>query len=205
MNKTNLEIYFPHIYNGVLEFDTLVNTENKLFDDLNIRTTEVEENQFVLTANSKGLEVYERMLNIIVNIGSDTIQFRRDRIINRLSSLPPYTIRELRNRLNLLIGADNYELDVIYDEHKLILNMSVGAYGKLNEVVKTLITTVPANMDVISTNNLEYSAFGTIYLAPYISDVLNIELTSEMLNEFNAEGTIYRGSTLIKVLEYEIN
>jgi len=205
MNKTNLSKYYPRIYKNILEIDNLVFTENELFNETNTLTTEVEDNQFVLTANSKGLTIYERMLNIIANPLSDTIQFRRERIINRLSSLPPFTLRELKGRLNNLLGSNNYDIEVIYDNYELKLDMRIGVYGKLDEVLKTLISTVPVNMQIITTNNLTYEATGTVYTASYKAEIRNFTITSELLQEYLAQGSFYTGSNLSKTLEYIIN
>lgn len=205
MNKTNLAKYYPIIYKDVLEIDELVATENKLFDELERLTLEVEQNQFILTANARGLDVYEKMLNIIVNSQSDTIQFRRERLINRLSSLPPFTLRELKGRLNNLLGSNNYDIEVIYDNYELKLDMRIGVYGKLDEVLKTLISIVPVNMQIITTNNLTYEATGTVYTASYKAGIRNFTITSELLQEYLAQGSFYTGSNLSKTLEYIIN
>ena len=205
MNKTNLSKYYPRIYKNILETDNLVFTENELFDETNTLTTEVEDNQFVLTANSKGLTIYERMLNIIANPLTDTIQFRRERLINRLSSLPPFTLRELKGRLNNLLGSNNYDIEVIYDNYELKLDMRIGVYGKLDEVLKTLISIVPVNMQIITTNNLTYEATGTVYTASYKAGIRNFTITSELLQEYLAQGSFYTGSNLSKTLEYIIN
>jgi len=205
MSKTNLAIYYPVIYKDVLETDQLVNTENVMFDELDNLTTEAEENQFILTSNARGLEVYERMLNIIANPQSDSIQFRRERLINRLSSLPPFTLRELKGRLNNLLGSNNYDIEVIYDNYELKLDMRIGVYGKLDEVLKTLISIVPVNMQIITTNNLTYEATGTVYTASYKAGIRNFTITSELLQEYLAQGSFYTGSNLSKTLEYIIN
>jgi hypothetical protein len=146
MSKTNLAIYYPIVYKGVHEIDQLVATENVMFDELDNLTTEAEENQFILTSNSRGLEVYEKMLDIIANPESDSIQFRRERLINRLSAFPPFTLRELKRRLNNLLGSNNYDIEVIYDDYELKLDLKVGVHGKLDEVLRTLISIVPVNM-----------------------------------------------------------
>lgn len=205
MNKTDLAKYYPIVYKDVLEIEELVKTENKLFEELEKITLEVEQNQFILTANARGLAVYEKMLNIIVNSQSDSIQFRRERLINRLSSLPPFTLRELIGRLNNLLGEDNYNIEVIHDNYELKLDMCIGVYGKLDEVIKTLISIVPVNMQINTSNNLTYEAVGTVYTASYKAEVHNFTITSELLQEFLAQGTFYNGSNLSKTLEYIIN
>ena len=86
------------------------------------------------------LAVYENMLNIIANPQSDSIQFRRERIINRLSTAPPFTIRELRNKLDQLLGEDNYIIDLVHREYKFNLTTSIGEYGKVDEMLHICYT-----------------------------------------------------------------
>lgn len=205
MNKTDLAKYYPIVYKDVLEIDELVKTENRLFEELEKITLEVEQNQFIMTANARGLAVYENMLNIIANPQSDSIQFRRERLINRLSSFPPFTLRELKGRLNNLLGQNNYDIEVVNDNYELKLDMRIGVYGKLDEVLKTLISIVPVNMQIITTNNLSYEATGTVYTTSYKAEIRNFTITSELLQEYLAQGSFYTGSNISKTLEYIIN
>lgn len=180
MNKTNLSVYFPNIYKDVLEIDTLIEVENELFDDLNSKTTEVEDNQFVLTSNSRGLEVFEKMLNIIANPAIESIQFRRERIINRLSTASPYTLRYLKQKLNSLLEVDNYELELIYDEYILHLTTYIGAMGKLDELLRTLFAIVPVNLQQTIENKIIEEGSAKLFIGQAIGTSMVYNLTSDI-------------------------
>ena len=186
MSKTNLSVYFPNIYKDVLEIDTLIEVENELFGDLNSKTTEVEDNQFVLTSNSRGLEVFEKMLKIIANPAIESIQFRRERIINRLSTALPYTLRYLKRRLNSLLGVDNYDLEVIYDDYILHLVTYVGEVGKLDELLRTLFAVVPVNLQQTIENKIIEEGSAKLFLGQ-VADVAKI---------YNLSSDISTGITL---------
>jgi hypothetical protein len=147
MNKTNLSIYFPHIYKDILEINTLVAAENELFDELETLTFEAEQNQFILTSNSRGLAVYEEMLDIIANPEIEDIQFRRERLISRFSSKPPYTIKYLNKYLMEILGKDGYEIELDKDNYKMTLWLKAWLSNWWNEIEKSLVFIIPVNIE----------------------------------------------------------
>jgi len=95
--------YVPQIYKGFTEMEDLIAVEDNILDEAENEKKNLEDNQYVLTANEYGIEQYEDMLDIIPNPAVETLQFRRDRIINRLSMTPPFTFRFLKKKLDEII------------------------------------------------------------------------------------------------------
>ena len=205
MNKTNLSKYYPRIYKNILETDNLVFTENKLFDETNTLTTEVEDNQFVLTANSKGLTIYERMLNIIANPLTDTIQFRRERIINRLSTSPPYTLKHLRNVLDQLLGVGNYEIDLVYNDYQFNITTYIGVYGKLDEMLRTLFAILPVNLDKTILNILLEEVESKLYVAQAMDLSIVYTLSSDLRDNYNLDSELIMGQGVDVAKEYSLS
>ena len=56
--KTDLGKYYPPIYKNVLETDRLVEGENKAFAILDRETKRVEKNQYILTSDELGIEIW---------------------------------------------------------------------------------------------------------------------------------------------------
>lgn len=205
MSKTNLAIYYPIVYKGVHETDQLIATENIMFDELDNLTTEVEENQFILTSNPRGLEVYERMLNIIANPESDSIQFRRERIINRLSTAPPFTLKELRNKLNQLLGQDNYIIDLVPKEYKFNLTSYIGEYGKLDEMLRTLFVILPVNLEKHILNLIIENGGSPLYMGTAISSSMVYTLSSDIATTYTIQAENKVASVVSPGMEYNIN
>ena len=180
MSNTNLAKYYPTIYKGVLETDNLVSTENELFDEVDNLTTEAEANQFVLTSNSRGLTIYENMLNIIANPATDSIQFRRERIINRLSIAPPFTMRELRNKLDRLLGENNYIIDLVHQEYQFNLTTYIGVYGKLDEMLRTLFVMIPVNLEKHILNLLIQEKVTSLYRGQVLDLSMEYTLSADI-------------------------
>lgn len=204
MSNTNLAKYYPIIYKDVLETDHLVSTENELFDELDSLTLEVEQNQFILTANARGLTIYENMLNIIANPQSDTIQFRRERIINRLSTIAPFTIRELRNKLDQLLGKDNYIIDLVHQEYKLNITTYIGVYGKLDELIRTLFVMIPVNLEKHILNLLIEDKQSLLYRGQALDLSVEYTLSADINIAYNAQANAKAGSVVDAGTVYDI-
>lgn len=207
MNKTDLAKYYPIIYKGVLETDQLVATENKLFEEVEQLTLEVEQNQFILTANARGLAVYENMLNIIANPQSDSIQFRRERIINRLSTAPPFTIRELRNKLDQLLGEDNYIIDLVHREYKFNLTTFttfIGEYGKVDEMLRTLFVILPVNLEKHVINLIIAEKTTLTYIGQVLDLAKDYLLSSDIVSSATIQANARAGSVVDAGTVYEI-
>lgn len=205
MSKTNLAIYYPIIYKGVLETDQLVATENVMFEELDSLTSEAEKNQFILTSNARGLQIYEKMLNIIANPESDSIQFRRERIINRLSTAPPFTIKELRNKLNQLLGQDNYIIDLVPKEYKFNLTSYIGEYGKLDEMLRTLFVILPVNLEKHILNLIIENKESSLYRGMAISSSMVYTLSSDINLNWSVQANTSIGQVLDLSKDYQLS
>lgn len=100
MLDINIREKFPNYYDNVLEIDTLSEAEQQLLSQLRDELYSLINNQWVLTADLSGISRYEKMLNIVPS-AEDSEDFRRDRILNRLNQVSPYTITYLVRWLNV--------------------------------------------------------------------------------------------------------
>ena len=146
----NLKNYLPNIYKDILETDELMSTEDLLFQDLNSETKKVRNNQFVLTSDIDGIEQYEKMLNIIPNPSTESIQFRVDRIINRLSMTPPFTFSFLKKRLDEIIGVGKWEAYMDYANYTLYVESSAVNQIWFHEILVTINRLKPVNIAFIN-------------------------------------------------------
>lgn len=137
---------FPHIYDNNLEIDTIAQTEAKMFDDLDINFKDFINNQYITTATLRGIEEYERMYGIVSDPVTESIEFRRARIISRLASIPPYTMIFLRQRLDQLIGEDNYMAHVDYNNHTLYIEGNTPDSSWYHEIFVFINQIKPASL-----------------------------------------------------------
>lgn len=145
----DLKQYIPNIYNEILDMDILISTEEKLFEKVKENINKIKNNQFVLTSDLDGIRIYESMLGITAT-NTENIEFRRKRVINRLSMTPPYTLNFLKEKLDELIGVGNWILTLDYDNYIMYIESSAFNQNWYQEIRVTLTKVKPANIVFIN-------------------------------------------------------
>ena len=142
--------YVPQIYKGFTEMEDLIAVEDNILDEAENEKKNLEDNQYVLTANEYGIEQYEDMLDIIPNPAVETLQFRRDRIINRLSMTPPFTFRFLKKKLDEIIGVGKWKAYIDFSTYTLYVESSANNQIWFEEILITMTNLKPANIVFIN-------------------------------------------------------
>ena len=106
--RSNLRSLYPAIYNDVRETGILADAGDVQFNQWFMEMDDARRNQFVLTADVRGIELFERIYEIKADPATEGLEFRRDRILNRMQMRIPFTFRFLLRRLDELIGKDKY-------------------------------------------------------------------------------------------------
>lgn len=114
----------PDLYDGVREFEVLFDVEDNLIEHLDQQIHQVKANQWIQTADAQTIGFHEQLLGILANPELEDLTFRRQRIMNRLQSMPPFTVPYLRDHLDRIFGADNYALIVNYEDYQIVLESS---------------------------------------------------------------------------------
>lgn len=142
----DLRRLFASVYDNNLEIDTIARAEADLFDELDVNFNDFGDNQYIATANLSGIEEYERMYGIVADTITESLEFRRARIIARLSAVPPYTMIFFRNRLDSIIGEGNYETYVDYNNHILFVNAVTADQAWYHELFVFVNQVKPASL-----------------------------------------------------------
>lgn len=161
--------YFPSYYDNILEIDILKNVENSELDTAYEIFQEVYRNQFIVTCDENGIVKYETLLGIIANPSTETLQFRIERVLNRLNQKPPYTINFLKLFLDDLLGKNKYNIYV--SDYTLYFESSVIDQQWFEEISITINNIKPCNIRfinrpvIINTINVneEISRVNTMY------------------------------------------
>lgn len=144
--RTSTRELFPSVYNGVLEISVLSETDDVLLDQSLAKLERAQLNQFILTADEETISVYEKMFSILANPTTETLQFRRERILNRMSLQPPFTMRWLQNKLNEIIGVGKWNAYVDYANRTLYIESFVVNQQWFNELRITINRIKPCNL-----------------------------------------------------------
>ena len=144
--RTSTRELFPSVYNGVLEISVLSETDDVLLDRALAKLERAQLNQFILTADEETISVYEKMFSILANPTTETLQFRRERVLNRMSLQPPFTMRWLQNTLDGIIGVGKWNAYVDYANRTLYIESFVVNQQWFNELRITINRIKPCNL-----------------------------------------------------------
>lgn len=142
--------YFPRFYDGYVEIDAIIDTEDKAFEEIGVNFRRAINNQFIKLADETGISAYEVLFDVIADPSTETLEERRDRLLNRVSVIPYYTIIFLRNRLDSLIGAGLYNLIIDYDNYTLYLESAAKNQLYYNEIAVLMSNIKPCNIVFIN-------------------------------------------------------
>lgn len=170
--KQSTRELFPSVYDGILEISVLAETDDVLLDQALAQLEQAQLNQFILTADEETIEVYEKMFSILANPSTESLEFRRERILNRMSLQPPFTMRWLQNKLDEIIGVGRWNAYVDYANRTLYVESFVVNQLWFNELRITINRIKPCNLVFINKPLL-------------IEDVLASETVSTSAKHYN--------------------
>ena len=140
-----LKKYLPSLYRENKEIEGLMNAEQPIYDEAETDTKFAFSRQFVVTADEKGVEQYEKILGIMPT-ATDSLEFRKRRVITRLSTTPPYTLNYLKQQLTTIFGAGNFNAWVDYGKRELYVDSFINNISLFFELETFIAKVKPANM-----------------------------------------------------------
>ncbi|WP_270167611.1 putative phage tail protein [Paenibacillus sp. SYP-B4298] len=138
--------YWPEIYQTIKDFEELAKTEDVELQLLEGAVAQQLADQFVLTSTVQAIRRRELMLGIKADPTTETLEFRRRRILNRYQTKPPFTIRFLQQQLDMLAGSGMTLASVDVQNFILTITTNVSNAGVFAEISHTVETTKPANL-----------------------------------------------------------
>lgn len=148
--RTRIGRYFPVYYEQILETDELIKTENETLNWLFAVIKQAKLNQFIAYCDERGIYAYEQLFKISSDPENETLEERRFRLLNRVQTLSYFTMNYLRERLDIILGASKYEIEVDYATYTLYIRTSVSSSFLYTEVSTTINNIKPANLVYIS-------------------------------------------------------
>ena len=140
----------PPWYREVLDYQQMCNTIGAQFALLAEEINRVADNFFLQTMDLETVQMWEGIFRIVANPATESLQFRRDRIINRISMRPPFTLRFLYQKLDELIGPGLWSVTVDYPNYALYIESNVDGQGYSQELIYTINHIKPAHITFIN-------------------------------------------------------
>lgn len=150
MPETDLCQYWPPWFREILDFQSLCQTEGEELRVLAAFMSRIHRNLFVQTMDEATTAAWEAIFHIVPNPVTETLAFRRDRILNRLSMHPPFTLPFLYQRLDALFGPGNWAVEVDYPNYTLYIEAAVEDQQYFSEMSITMDLIKPCHIVYIS-------------------------------------------------------
>lgn len=154
MNRLELDYdllpLLPPWYAEVLDYQQICQTEEQQFAALANEITAVAQNFFFQTMDESAVTQWEQIFGILANPQTDTLEFRQARLLNRMSSRPPYTIWFLKQKLDELIGPGQWTVHVDYPNYTLYIESAAKNQAYAVEVAFTVNKIKPAHIVYIN-------------------------------------------------------
>jgi hypothetical protein len=144
---TDFLSYLPPFYGAIKEFQEIAKTLNEELNLLKKAVNDVLNEQFIQTAE-KTLKWREEEFGIVAN-SNETLEFRRERLIERKSRKPPITRRSLRERLNAYIGTTEAKIDLVPGEYAFTISIPAVDGFKFRDIQQVVEKLKPGNMEYL--------------------------------------------------------
>lgn len=146
--------YLPTWYKDIGDYKEICKIESAQFAIAETLTKRVYGNFYFATMDESAAKEWESLFGIIAD-PSESLAFRQDRIMNRLSMKPPYSIKFLRAQLDKLIGSGNYNLIVDAANYTIYVESAAESQAYAVEVNYTLNNIKPAHIVYINVPYIE--------------------------------------------------
>lgn len=152
MIHTNVDLLslLPPWYREVLDYQAICMAEQPTFEEYQTAMQQVLDNLFPLTMDISAVEQWESALRILADPTIESLEFRRQRIINRISTKPPFTLPFLYNKLDELVGDDSWTVEVDGANYTLYISLAAQGQAYTQELEWTINHTKPAHILYVS-------------------------------------------------------
>lgn len=134
-------VYPPHVWN-IREIRLILDAGDRVGNAMEDDTTEVNDNLTVLTSRLSGIERREKILGIMPN-AADTLEDRRTRVHLRWYNKDFYTERLLREKLDGVLGKENYEMDIVMETKTVEVRIKEASKSVFRSIEQMLEDVVP--------------------------------------------------------------
>ncbi len=148
---TELLPLLPPWYRAILDYQEICQTEQEQFEALAEEIAAVADNFFFQTMDAGAVSQWEQIFGIVPNAAVESLDFRRARILNRVSTRPPFTLGFLYQKLDELIGPGAWTVTVDYPNYTLYIESSAEDQQYATEVAYTVNKIKPAHIVYVNT------------------------------------------------------
>ena len=156
---TDLLAQLPAWYRRILDYQELCLAEGEELEALASAITATADNLFFQTMDREAVGQWEKVFHITPDPAAESLAFRRERLLNRIATQPPFTLRFLEKRLDALVGPGKWTVEVDYAGYTLTIETAAYDQSYAQEITATLDRIKPAHIVYV---NRPYVADGLL-------------------------------------------
>lgn len=189
LRQVKIEEYWPLIVKNTDEFQQIAVAENPEFNKLAECIYRVLKDGFIHDATEYGVERWESILKL-TPAETDTLDDRKARILTQLSVKIPYTWRVLEKMVGSYLTDDQWVMEYVNDEGKLVIHTDRVEETKLETIKELLERVLPQNIELVQYNhNMEISWRDKLYkYAECVTVEDMITVNPDYQNDLTSEG-----------------
>lgn len=154
LNIELLEL-LPPWYREILDYQEICQSEQEQFDLLAAEIQAVSNNFFFQTMGFDGVEMWEQIFHIKPNPVAEDLEFRRFRVLTRISSRAPFTMNFLRTKLDQIIGPGNWTMRMDYPNYTLYVESGAKNQMYATELLINIGRIKPAHIAFVNTTLIQ--------------------------------------------------
>lgn len=165
----------PGWFKPVLEYIAIEEAHAVSISQFSEAADTIQHNFFIQTADEETIKRIERILGISAQ-PSDTLEYRRQRILTATQQTSPFTEWHLRDRLTELFG-DEYTLMIDPENCTISIYTSSARYGAVELLDELIAAVVPAHLYVESNQEVVRFANSNQYIAASVDHTVVHDVT----------------------------
>lgn len=157
----------PTWFKPVIEYIELMEIYGFRLNSIDDVAMELYGNQFIQTADEELVTIWEGVFGFVKRPG-DTLDYRRQRLIQKFLSILPYTYWDLRDRLTELYGND-FILTQNPETYEIEITITSDRYGAVELLYELVWDVVPVHLLITMNQETEDYIHSTHYIGAFAS------------------------------------
>ena len=195
--------YLPQFMQEYKEMEVITSVEDPEFNLFWEVLRKTINNQFITTCDEQGISKFEKMLKLYP-YETDTLEMRIARVLVEWNAQLPYTLRSLKQMLDVLCGINNYRVKLRNNEYVLEIDTFFYDPKMLTQLNKLLMKVLPANLIYESTNYIVEEAKQNYYLGTAAMSSIHYVLSSDFIGNYELFGNGNLTGSIIQNKKYVI-
>ncbi len=162
-----LTVQLPDYFKPIIEFQKIMEAYGYALDRFETEMEHVYSNNYIATADDNTLSFWEKNLGLYDSYGK-TLEYRRERILQRFNIVPPFSIGYLRAKLDELFYGE-YELNADSSQCTLQIKVTSDRYEALNMLYVLLWDIIPAHLQIKADQEITNDSRNDLYAAGFAS------------------------------------